>query len=537
MQRVGLFSRILGLSLLGLALAQTNGESMSSAYDITTAIFSNPPTVAGGNHIWQWSAFDSTRQRTNDHNLRTGPDVVWKVVLPECFDSMVVHFAYHDDGGDGSFPSDNVVYIINATTGDTAELKENSYEDHMLLWTLGRTDWVTLGSGSGFSGPGTANLIGYHTSTLYKASTGNGSGFPLLGDTLRLQAGDELYFIYTHNNNGPGSVDSVYLELVFVQKVRPTPHPLDLSVQITYPSPLTPPYCLAAGPTSTPLPVSEWTATDTVNDGRDPSAYEFSLSVYHTGILQSGNSGTFIATSPTGSGIIALSGPNAPSLSQGYVNYEEVWSVRGIYSHPLYPNASVCKDTTAPSSTVTASTNACIQPSGAIRYSSTTYTSGTISVPLNQPVTFEAVEQRGISSAVLGYRWFVDGGTTPAGTSQSYTHTFTTAGTHSISLEIENASAGCNPPACSAAPVALTVDVTTALVEGIQATAREGLLHLWLPEGGPYKVALYDLQGRKLWSQSLSGSGPHTLTPSVRGVVLLQVTSPTLHHNQRLLLE
>ncbi len=60
---------------------------MGSPHDISTAVFGNSPTVSGGNLVWQWSAFDSTRGRTNNHNLRSGPDVVWKVVLPECFDS------------------------------------------------------------------------------------------------------------------------------------------------------------------------------------------------------------------------------------------------------------------------------------------------------------------------------------------------------------------------------------------------------------------------------------------------------------------
>lgn len=163
----------MGLSLLGFALAQQTGESMTTAYDITNALFGGPPQQGSGLRWWSWSTFDSTRGRTNDHNLNTGPDVVWKVTLPRCLDSFAVHFAYHDDDGDGVFPGGHRLYIINATAGDTAELLENSYDDEMHLWVLYRGGtWVGLGYGGGFNGPGTAYLSGYETSTSFKSGQG-----------------------------------------------------------------------------------------------------------------------------------------------------------------------------------------------------------------------------------------------------------------------------------------------------------------------------------------------------------------------------
>ena len=379
---------LMGLSLLRLALAQTpNGESMQTAYDLSP-VFNNPPTSSGGLRIWGWSGFDSTRARTNDHNLRSGPDVVWKVVLPACLDSMDVHFAYHDDNGDGSFPDGNVLFIINASSGDTIELLENSYDDHMYLWTTNSNrspNWVRLGSGAGFSGPGSAYLRGYESSRLRTSATGNGYGSPLVGDTIRLAAGDTLYFIYTHNSTAPGSVDSVYLEIQFIQKVRPSLAPLGLYVNASPPQ-----VCMGE------LVGLEYAANDTTNDGRDPRAYRFDWITLLDG--QNIGSGYASGTSSSGGSTFSLITTSGNALSQGYVDYTQKWVVRGIYGHPLYPghpyqpNAPSCEDTSLVSDTISYTVRMTVRPDPKVRYGGTDYGDGsTIPVQLGS-VSFTAVE-------------------------------------------------------------------------------------------------------------------------------------------------
>gem|GEM_PF-2339317 len=253
---------IVGVGLsVSLAFAQS-GESMSTAYDISS-IFSSPPQIGGGLRWWEYTDFDSTTYpRANNHNLRTGPDVVWKVVLPDCFDSLVVSFAYHDSSeGNSQLATGYALFVINSNAHDTTELLENSYDDRMLLWTLYRGSyWVTLGYGGGFSGPGTAHVQGAENSLLHKAGTGGGYGSPLY-DTLRLAQGDTLYFIFTHNSDG-AAADSVYFEVQFIQKDRPTPPALDLSVTAS-------PGQACMGNFIQVL----WAASDTSNDGRDPQTY------------------------------------------------------------------------------------------------------------------------------------------------------------------------------------------------------------------------------------------------------------------------
>ncbi|MCX7607557.1 MAG: hypothetical protein N2170_09910 [Bacteroidia bacterium] len=82
-------SLCMSLSFGVLAYAQS-GESMGTAYPVP--IFSNAPTIVGNLRVWEWHTYDSTRQRVNNHNLSTGADVVWKLVLPSCLDSLEVHF-------------------------------------------------------------------------------------------------------------------------------------------------------------------------------------------------------------------------------------------------------------------------------------------------------------------------------------------------------------------------------------------------------------------------------------------------------------
>lgn len=90
---------------------------------------------------WTYIDFDSTTRRQNNHNLRTGADVVWKVVLPQCFDSLQVHFAYHDSSrGQNSLATGYALFVINPTTHDTVELLENSY-DYVILTLDGHEGW------------------------------------------------------------------------------------------------------------------------------------------------------------------------------------------------------------------------------------------------------------------------------------------------------------------------------------------------------------------------------------------------------------
>ncbi|RMF49078.1 MAG: hypothetical protein D6750_06620, partial [Bacteroidetes bacterium] len=321
---------VVGLSVL-LAFAQT-GESMQTAYDISS-VFSGPPQTGGGFRWWEYTDFDSTTPpRANDHNLRTGPDVVWKVVLPECFDSLAVHFAYHDASeGSATLATGYALFVINPNTGDTTELLQNSYDNYMDGWVSNPNRgsyWVG-------GGPGSAYISGAEVSSLHRAGTGSGNGHPLF-DTLRLAAGDTLYFIFTHNSNG-AAADSVYLKVQFIQKDRPTPPALNLSMSAT-------PLQACMGD----LIAVVWSAADTVNDDRDPQVYLLDYIAYADNDPIDMGSGS----SPGSSG-----GYNFPitlpvNPNQGYVDYTEKWVVRGVYGHPRYPSLNDCKDTSLVSDTV-----------------------------------------------------------------------------------------------------------------------------------------------------------------------------------------
>lgn len=517
----------MGLSLFGFALAQT-GESMSSPYNITNALFGGPSQQGSGLRWWSWSTLDSTRQRTNDHNLNTGPDVVWKLTLPRCLDSLGVHFAYHDDGGDGQYPGAHRLYIINATTGDTIALLENSYDDHMGNWVIFRGgSWVGLGYGAGFNGPGTAYVTGYQTSTLFKSGTGGGWGAPL-ADTLRLAAGDEVYFIYTHDNGGPGSVDSLYLEIWAVERVRSLPA-LDLSTQ--------------AQPEGVcyPLPMGYWyTASDTANDNRNPVTYLFREEWYKNGSLWSNMTQT--SSSGTFSGSLPWLTPTSTDYAQGYIALQLKVVAQGLYAHPAYPSLSTtCVDTSAASDTVTYEYYYNLEPSPLVQYGGVDYSHGqTISVPPGSAL-FQARDANNLCSNNpfnLAYEWQLDG--MPVGTSSGISVNLT-PGSHTLTLKVTNPlPVMTSSPVWCSRTIQVTLDATTALgAAGSKPAlqAREGGIEVFVPQGGTYAVRVYDVQGRKLAESRIEGGRVERLLVGARGILLVQVQGEGQSWTERVWLE
>ena len=491
--------------------------------------FWGPSQQGSGLRWWSWSTLDSTRQRTNDHNLNTGPDVVWKLTLPRCLDSLGVHFAYHDDGGDGQYPGAHRLYIINATTGDTIELLENSYDDHMHLWTLFRGGfWVGLGYGGGFSGPGTARVTGYETSTLFKSGIGGGFGTPLQ-DTLRLAAGDELYFIYTHDNSAPGSVDSLYLEIWAVERVRSIPA-LDVSTQ--------------AQPEGAcyPIPMGYgYTASDTANDNRNPIGYLFYEEWYTNGSLWSSSTQTS-SSSGMVSGFVPWFTPAPSDYARGYMEIGLKVVAQGLYAHPAYPSLPmVCADTSAASDTVTYQFYYNLEPSPLIRYSGVDYSDGqTISV-LPGSASFEARDANNLCSNNpfnLAYEWQLDG--MPVGTSPGITVNLT-PGSHTLTLKVTNPLPIVTPsPVWCSRTIQVTLDATTALgVAGSKPTlqAKEGGIEVFVPQGGTYAVRVYDVQGRKLAESRIEGGRVERLLVGARGILLVQVQGEGQSWTERVWLE
>jgi len=516
------FTAVVGLSVL-LAFAQT-GESMQTAYDISS-VFSGPPQTGNGLRWWEYTDFDSTTYpRANDHNLRTGSDVVWKVVLPDCFDSLNVHFAYHDSSrGNSTLATGYALFVINANTHDTTELLQNSYDDHMGLWTTFRGGyWVTIGYGGGFEGPGSAYIRGTEVSSLHRAGTGGGWGIPLF-DSLRLAAGDTLYFIFTHNNGG-AAADSVYLEVQFIQKDRPTPAALDLHFVVASPAQACMGNTIGVG----------WSATDTLNDGRDPQLYLLDYFAYaDNNPIGSGSSSS---TTSSGSHIPSYSTlPLDPN--QGYVDYTEKWVVRGVYGHPRYPSLNDCKDTSLVSDTVSFTVRLTAVPSPKILYGGTDYDHNTtISIASSSP-TFQAIEAQGMGPT-LSYEWNLDGSL--VGTSQTLNITSLSIGTHSLSLKITNAPS--NAASCDAT-ITVTLDVTTALSapkgqEVVLTQEGKRRFTVTVQQEGAYEALLLDLSGRELRRYPIQGYVPVTFEPELSaGLYLLRIQGQGLTYTKRLLLE
>ncbi|MCX7606435.1 MAG: hypothetical protein N2170_04095 [Bacteroidia bacterium] len=524
LNRVAFLFILMGLSPVGFAQVQ-NGESMATAYDITNALFSTPQ-ISGGFRTWSWYTFDSTRSRANNHALNSGPDVVWKVVLPECLDSLDVHFAYHDDGEDGVFPTNHRLYLINASSADTVLLLENSYDDYMNLWVTFRSGWVGLISGYVFNGPGTAYLRGRESSRLFSSGTGAGWGSPLDEDTLRLAAGDTLYFIYTHNNAIPSSVDTLYLEIKAIQRLRPSLRPLNLQVSAT-PSQA----CMGSSI------AIEYVSADTLNDGRVPSLYRFESFSYQDG--QMIGSSILTSSSPSGSyvGSIAYTTPTA--LTQGYSNYQEKWIVRGIYPHPFYPNhpyrpnSPACWDTSQVSDTLLLTTRLTLVPDPKIRYNGVDYSHGQSLSITPGAATFTAVDAIGINPSLLSYEWRLDGNV--VGNSNTLNQNLS-AGSHTLVLKITNAPT--NAVACDSA-ITLRLDVSTALsMPDARPTisSQGGIVSVLVPQPGSYLLEAYDIQGQRLYHHVIEGGNAYALGP-IRGVVILQIRGEGKSYLQRLFVE
>ena len=136
-------------------------------------------------------------------------------------------------------------------------------------------------------------------------------------------------------------MESVYLELRFIQKVRPSLPPLDLPVNDSPPQ-----VCMGE------LVGLEYAANDTTNDERDSRAYRFDWITLLDG--QNISSGYASGTSSSGAGAFSFITISGNALSQGCVNHTEKWVVRGIYGHPYQPNAPSCEDTSLVSDTITA---------------------------------------------------------------------------------------------------------------------------------------------------------------------------------------
>ncbi|MCX7652443.1 MAG: T9SS type A sorting domain-containing protein [Bacteroidia bacterium] len=500
----------MGLSLCILAYGQ-NGENINTAYPVP--LFSTAPDTAGNLYVWQWHTYDSTRQRINDHNLSTGPDVVWRLILPECLDSMEVHFCPSDYGG---IPMGNKLFVINATSDDTLELLQDSYDDYMLMWTIFRpANWMW---------PGSAYITGGAQSLLRRAGTGNGYGYPLY-DTLRLTAGDTLYFIYTHQNTGGMTVDSVYLEIKAIQKIRPTPPPIAVSAQVSLPQ-----ACMGS------LIDYLVALRDTANDGRTPRAYWTIDTVFIDGVYS--GRGTGMTTEDTIRGSFSLS-TSAFNPNRGYIDYTVRLIGGGIYANSVYPTISACDDTSAPSAVVTYNVRLTAYPDPRVRYSGTDYGRGdTIRIPEGTR-TFSARDGGSLADSLLRYEWRINGNV--VGNAASLTRTLT-PGTYTLSLKLTNAPSGAS--ACdSAISVVLDVSRPTSLSGtlggGFSAYVSESgnLLTVYVEKSGSLTLRICDLVGRVIRSYSVEGGREFSLPLDVSaGTYILQAQGEDFMHNQRIVI-
>ncbi|MCS7189625.1 MAG: T9SS type A sorting domain-containing protein [Bacteroidia bacterium] len=522
----------LGILFWALFLhAQPSGESMSDPHDITADLFSSS-TITPDYELWSWSGYDSTRNRTNDHGVftgLTGPDVVWKIVLPECLDSLDVHFAIKDDGS-GTFPSNISMIIYNPRVAEGVVLLQNSYDDYMGLWTVfAGSLWPSIYNNNTSHGPASAYLVGTEQSQVLSGGTGAGYGRPLR-DSIRLAAGDTIYLIFSHNNDGPGSIESLYVEVTAIKKLRPQPVPLNLVV-LHFPSQM----CLGTQDIQV-----EVGAIDTLFDDRSPFGYIFG------GVDNLGSTygfvigvGAFSYTVGSSSFLFLNTDPSA--LSLGYFDYVEKWAVRGVYKHPHYPNHPYspddpdCQDTTLTSDTVSYTVRITLVPDPAIEIDNdgVLHQDGaTVSLVEGNHV-FEAHEELGISQNLLTYEWSLDGGPWTVAPSISVN---LTAGAHTLDLRVTN-----DPGvgACDST-IQILLDVTTP-VRGAQLQpvvgVREGVLSLFIPGTGNYTAQVYDLQGRLLHQFNVEGGVTYSIPLSVRGVILLRVEGEGQVFSQSLLVE
>lgn len=341
-----------------------------------------------------------------------------------------------------------------------------------------------------------------------------------------------LYFIYTHDNSAPGSVDSLYLKIVAVEKVRSLPA-LDLSSQ-TAPEGV----CYPSGSLS-----YNYTATDTSNDNRNPVAYVSYEEWYKNGSwwadrTQTSSNGMFSGSLPAG-----LT-PTPSDYARGYIDMQLKVVVRGVYAHPVYPSLSnVCADTSAASATVTYQFYYNLEPSPRIRHNGVDYADGaTISVQAGS-ASFEARDANNLCAnnpSNLAYEWWLDG--SPIGTpTSSVISVNLSPGSHTLALKVTNPlPVQTSPQVWCDRTITVTLDVTTALgAAGSKPTlqARDGGIEVFVPQGGTYGVRVYDVQGRKLAESRIEGGKAERLLVGARGVLLVQVQGEGQSWTERIWLE
>ncbi|MDW8134831.1 MAG: hypothetical protein RMJ66_07155, partial [Bacteroidia bacterium] len=504
--------------------AQPIGESMSNPYDITY-LFNNPTTTPDY-YIWSWSAFDYTIGRTSDESALTGvngPDLVWKIVLPECIDSLEVHFAYENTVG-GNFPSVIGMVIYNPRNGEIIGLLENSYDSKMDMWAANTgAGWVSEANGypSGNGrGPGSAYITGVEVSGTLTGGTGGGLGAPL-HDSLRLAAGDTIYLIFVNSNDGAGGFDNIYVTVQAYKRLRPLPPPLDLRV-------IPDPSAMCMGQDLVIYAV----AFDTLGDNRQPANYRFyAIDTFAV-------DGWYV--DPSGFTLIFLGPPyfyrlnsDPIVLNDGYFLYGDRWVVMGIYKHPHYPSHPYdpldpeCEDTTDVSDTVRYVVPITLRPDPAIQIGNdpTLYQDGATVTLVEGTHDFVAHEELGINSNLLTYEWSTDNGVNWT-SGQTLNLNLTAAGSpYELSLRVTNNPGVPGVRYCDST-IRIILDVTTfARGAQLQPTVRvkEGVLSLFIPGTGSYVAQVYDLQGRLLYQSNVEGGVTYAIPLSVRGVILLRV--------------
>ncbi|MCS7296751.1 MAG: M43 family zinc metalloprotease [Bacteroidia bacterium] len=489
------------------------GERIEDPYELTPLLFSNPQTHGTYQH-WHYSLVDSTRNRSNDHALNTGPDLVWRLILPECLDSLILHFAYKDEGQDGIIPHNHKVFIINTTSSDTIELLENSYDSYMHAWAQAR-NWVV---GFADRGPGTAYISGSEHSMKHRQGTGLGSEAPFL-DSLRLASGDTLYIIYTHDNSVAEGVDSFYLEIHALKNLVPTS--LSPFVEVT-------PTSEGDGCMGDSIQVSY---TLSMHGGVGVERYLIEMNELYNNVVVGQTA--WESFTPTGTLKRRPVSRSGSTLNQGYLAYTQQWKVRGRLIHSRY---STCYDTSA-TTEVEVGLDLPVRPIPRIRHQNTSYGNGAVlTLSQGQNVTFTAIEREGIAPAILSHTWYLNGSL--VGTAPTLTINVP-RDTSNLELTILNTSR--SAPQCdSTIRIRLILPFSTSLPErGIVPLVRteNGRPGVWitLPLPGVYQIKIYDRIGR-LCLESRSRGGEETFYPLPAGLYLLVIEGEHSFYRRPLLI-
>lgn len=240
-------------------------------------------------------------------------------------------------------------------------------------------------------------------------------------------------------------------------------------------------------------------------------------------VINSGGAGT-PTISPSGAAGICTGGSVLLTASTTAVNPTYAWFINGN----IIPNANAATFNASAlgSYTVTVTSGTC------------SATSGATTVSLNPTPARPTITRTGntlTSSSATGNQWYLNGTMLAGATNQ--TLNLTANGNYTVIATIS----GCSSSASQAFAVSNITGIneeTQTLKTEIYPNPTAGSFVVTLPEAGPVTLTLFDLTGKKLFSQLLTA--PETrleLSPSAKGIYLVQLIREDKTITRKLIVE